>query len=168
MKCPRCGKVLRTIGYEGIQVETCDGCQGEWLDATELGHVVRTREIRFDADERRAVAAATKIKGVEIEVQGHELACPKCGGETHPLNYGGDTGIIIDKCTDCQGIWLDGGELEKVQMVVEGWKDGLDDDLAKYGARLRKVAEKVDREDDVKISRFGFVNSIINGILDVF
>ena len=56
--------------------------------------------------------------------------------------------------------------LEKVQMLIEGWDDALPDDLAKHGAKLRDVAAKMDAEDDVSPSRFGFINLIINGILD--
>ena len=53
-KCPRCDSVLRTIDYEGMEIETCPGCEGEWLDAGELGHIVRTIEKTFTAEEVRA------------------------------------------------------------------------------------------------------------------
>lgn len=167
MKCPSCKSTLRTINYEGIQIETCDVCKGEWLDRGELKNIIDVREKRFTPEEKRAVAESTTIKGVELARHDKDLLCPKCDGVTDPVNYGGDTGIIIERCTQCGGIWVDGGELEKIQQVVEGWQDQLPDDLAKYRPRLREVAEQVDREDDVTISRIGFVNSIINGILDV-
>ena len=167
MRCPNCDSGLRTITYEGIQIETCSGCGGEWLDESELGHVNRAREVRFDKEERRAVAEATRIKGVKLDDVDRDLTCPKCGGQTDAVNYGGDTGIIIDRCTSCGGIWLGATELEKIQMVVEGWQDGLKDDLAKHAPRLRRIAEEVDRADDFTLSRFGFVNAIINGILDI-
>ncbi len=167
MKCPSCQSGLKTIRYEGIRIETCSACGGEWLDADELGQVNRVREVRFDPDERRAVAEATKITGVKLADVDRDLPCPKCAGQTDAINFGGDTGIIIDRCTSCKGMWLDASELEKVQMLVEGWRDGLKDDLARFGPRLREIAAEVDRRDDVTVSRFGFVNAIINGILDV-
>ncbi len=167
MQCPQCGTRLETIEYEGIKVETCPGCEGEWLDDGELKHVVKTREVLFSEEERRALAAATKITGVKVEDVDRDLRCPNCGGQTDAINYGGDTGIIIDRCTGCRGIWLDRSELEKIQKLVEGWDDGLEDDLKQYGSRLREVAAELDRQDDVKVSRFGFVNSIINGVLDI-
>jgi len=167
MKCPNCGRGLRTTRYEGIQIETCDGCHGEWLDATELGHVVKTREVRFNEQERRAIAESTTITGVKLEEVDRDLSCPKCGGQTDAVNYGGDTGIIIDRCTQCHGIWTDADEVERIQAVVEGWDDGLEDDLAKYAPRLRQIAADVDRGDDVKVSRVGFMNALINGILDI-
>lgn len=167
MNCPNCKGTLSPITYEGIQIETCSGCGGEWLDNGELLHVNKVREVRFNVDERRALAQATKIKGVKLDDVDRDLVCPKCAGRTDAVNFGGNTGIIIDRCTDCSGIWLDAGELEKVQMLVEGWDDCLEEDLAKYGPKLREVAEKVDSNDDAKVSRIGFVNVIINGILDI-
>lgn len=167
MQCPSCKSTLSTIQYEGIQIESCDACQGEWLDAGELKHIVQVRETRFDEQERRAVAAAVKITGVDVEQADRDLVCPKCTDRTNAINYGGDTGIVIDKCQGCGGVWLDGGEMENIQKVVEGWEDGLPADLKQYGARLRQVADDVKAGGKVKISRIGFVNSIINGILDI-
>jgi Zn-finger nucleic acid-binding protein len=37
--------------------------------------------------------------------------CPKCGAELVPVPY---RGIELDKCSRCQGVWLDFGELDQV------------------------------------------------------
>ena len=168
MQCPNCNSTLETIDYEGIKIETCPECEGQWLDASELRHIVNAREVRFNEEERLAIAAATKITPVQVEKQDRDLPCPKCGGQTDTLNYGGDTGIMIDKCTGCGGFWLDAGELERIQMVVEGWQDGLPDVLRKHGPRLRQIAAEVEQRSKVKVSRLSFVNAIINGVMNVF
>lgn len=171
MMCPNCHSDLQTIDYEGIAIESCDKCRGEWLDHDELGRIVRLREAKFDPEERRAIAESITITGIELEDVDRDLKCPKCGETTDAINFGGDTGIIIDRCTGCRGIWLDAGELEKTQMVVEGWDDALPEDLKKYGSRLRDVEAEVDAADDVTISRLPvigrFINMAINGILDL-
>lgn len=171
MRCPNCQSDLQTINYEGIAIETCDKCNGEWLDNAELGKIVRIREVRFDPDERRAIAESTTITGVVPEGVDRDLKCPKCDATTDAVNYGGDTGFIIDRCTSCRGIWLDGSELEKIQMVIEGWNDALPEDLQKHGPKLRDIAVKLDEADDVRVSRLPligpFINSAINGILDL-
>lgn len=171
MKCPKCQTTLRTITYEGIEVESCQSCGGEWIDHGELGKIIRIREMKFDADERRAIAESAAISPVVLEDVDRNLRCPKCSGTTDPLNYGGDTGIIIDRCTECRGIWLDDKELEKLQMVIEGWDDALPDDLQKYGPKLHDVAVQMDKADDVTVSRLPlvgrFINSAVNGILDL-
>lgn len=37
--------------------------------------------------------------------------CPRCGGAFAPLTVGS---VNIDRCAQCQGLWLDERELEKV------------------------------------------------------
>ena len=171
MRCPSCQSRLRTNAYEGIEIETCETCSGEWIDSGELKKITAIREVKFDSEERRAIAESATITPVVLKDVDRDLRCPKCTGETDALNYGGDTGIIIDRCTECHGIWLDNDELEKLQMLIEGWDDALPDDLRKYGPRLHDVAVQMDKEDDVQISRLPligrFINCAINGILDI-
>src|SRR5438093_1154164 len=39
------------------------------------------------------------------------LHCPKCGQQLSEIDY---KGVKIDRCMNCQGVWLDAGELEQV------------------------------------------------------
>jgi hypothetical protein len=41
----------------------------------------------------------------------HYMRCPKCGMELIEIDY---EGIKADKCSECEGIWLDAGELKAV------------------------------------------------------
>jgi hypothetical protein len=50
----------------------------------------------------------------------HYMRCPKCGMELIEIDY---KGIKIDECSECEGIWLDAGELEAVSKLE---KTGLD------------------------------------------
>lgn len=47
----------------------------------------------------------------------HYMCCPKCGNKLLEINY---NEIMIDKCLNCDGIWLDAGELEQVSQVGFG------------------------------------------------
>lgn len=98
MQCPKCHQPLRGIDYEGVHIETCPACGGDWLDSGELGAIVEARQRRFNEQECLAIAQAQKITGVKLDTLNRHLTCPRCGGTTHPINYGDDTGIIIDKC----------------------------------------------------------------------
>lgn len=40
-----------------------------------------------------------------------ELKCPKCLGSMRPVER---SGVVIDICQDCRGIFLDRGELERL------------------------------------------------------
>jgi len=50
----------------------------------------------------------------------HYMRCPKCGMELIEIDY---KGIKVDRCSECEGIWLDAGELETVSKLE---KSGLD------------------------------------------
>jgi len=41
----------------------------------------------------------------------HYMHCPKCGHDLVEIEL---RGTKIDTCTQCEGIWLDAGELEQV------------------------------------------------------
>jgi len=50
----------------------------------------------------------------------HYMKCPKCGMELIEIDY---KGIKVDKCSECEGVWLDAGELEAVSRLE---RTGLD------------------------------------------
>ncbi len=47
----------------------------------------------------------------------HHMHCPKCGGRLHEEHY---HGIVVDRCHDCHGVWLDHGEIEMLLEKPEG------------------------------------------------
>ena len=59
-------------------------------------------------DERRTQATDEAERRVLSVVRGR---CPKCGAELIPVPY---RGIELDKCSRCQGVWLDFGELDQI------------------------------------------------------
>jgi uncharacterized protein len=46
-----------------------------------------------------------------------ELTCPKCSGSMRSYER---VGIVIDQCSECRGVFLDRGELEKLIDVESG------------------------------------------------
>jgi len=50
-----------------------------------------------------------------------ELTCPKCHGtmRTYERN-----GVHVDQCTDCRGIFLDRGELDRLIDAENSWHQG--------------------------------------------
>ncbi len=48
-----------------------------------------------------------------------ELICPKCQGLMRTYER---SGIHVDQCGDCRGIFLDRGELERLVDAEQGWQ----------------------------------------------
>lgn len=67
-------------------------------------------------EKQKKLAEAEKKKLKEL----HHKKCPKCGMELIEIDY---KAIKVDKCSGCEGVWLDAGELETVSKLE---KSGLD------------------------------------------
>ncbi|OGW46529.1 MAG: hypothetical protein A2078_06455 [Nitrospirae bacterium GWC2_57_9] len=52
----------------------------------------------------------------------HWMKCPKCGMGLIEIDY---KHIKVDKCSACEGIWLDAGEMEQVAKMDKGGLDKL-------------------------------------------
>ena len=72
--------------------------------------------------ERRKQALAEQQPSADVEAAQQQVAvtqfhCPKCGALLIEMHY---KGIEIDRCSRCQGIWLDSGELERILPAEQG------------------------------------------------
>jgi Zn-finger nucleic acid-binding protein len=164
MKCPRCNSILTENEYDGVNVEVCPGCEGEWLFAGELEKIVEHHDEVFTAEEIATMEAVNKEVLTAEKDDKDELNCPACGnGRMEHFNYGDTSGIILHKCPKCEGIWMDKDQLKKIEEVVDGWKAGLNQDLRKYASVLEKIdiEEQKELNRDVSISRFNFVNNVL-------
>jgi uncharacterized protein len=47
-----------------------------------------------------------------------QMTCPKCHGEMRSYER---SGVTVDQCTECRGIFLDRGELEKIFEAEANW-----------------------------------------------
>lgn len=74
------------------------------------------RKKKIEEEKHKTLAAGERKRLQEI----HYMRCPKCGMELIEIDY---KGIKIDRCSECEGIWLDAGELETVSKLE---KSGID------------------------------------------
>ena len=84
------------------------------------------------------------------------------------VNYGGDSGVFVDRCERCQGIWLDQQELEKIQLLTEQWADEAPQQLRALSSELETARQAAAAQTNSAFSgsRFAFVNAVINRLLD--
>jgi Zn-finger nucleic acid-binding protein len=47
-----------------------------------------------------------------------EMTCPKCHGQLRQYER---SGVTVDQCADCRGIFLDRGELERLVDAENAW-----------------------------------------------
>lgn len=67
------------------------------------------------------------------------MTCPSCGGELVELER---SGVRIDACRNCRGIWLDRGELDRVVERERQVLGGVDEDEADFVREMTGHSKK--------------------------
>jgi Zn-finger nucleic acid-binding protein len=132
--CPRgCGQ-LRLVTLGDVELEECERCSGVWLEQRVFQRLCADEEHRtvslgaeFDARRESAVAVQTV----------RYVPCPTCAKLMNRVNFGKQSGIILDCCA-AHGTWFDADELRR---VVEFVRDG-GLDRARTHERLRLAEER--------------------------
>jgi Zn-finger nucleic acid-binding protein len=116
MNCPKCETGLETRDVETVELNRCPTCKGHWFDDQEL------RKVKDMAD--------TDLNWIDFELWKHpdrfqatpsDSLCPRCDKGMVAVEYD-DTGIEVDFCPTCKGVWLDRWEFEK---IVEALTDEM-------------------------------------------
>ena len=112
MKCPRCNVDIKPTEpgeYGFVTLDICPDCKGAWFDKGELDRV----------DDSVWVDAEREIEMREAESDHEGLKFPLCDAMLQAISPVDAAELIIDRCPNCEGFWLDDGELEKMRDVVD-------------------------------------------------
>lgn len=113
MICPDCQSTLEQADLHGVRIDECPNCRGRWFDRDEL----RRAKDRTDDDLRwldfdpfaADVGAAATAKGP---------LCPRDSIKMGSIAYE-ESGVRVDKCAKCHGVWLNHDEFEKIVRHLE-------------------------------------------------
>ncbi len=137
MKCPVDNTSLQEIEYErAVIVDKCTRCNGMWLDQWELQAIQANKGKNYDAELEKMPNLVNQSYLQALNSNRTPLNCPKCAeaGKTVQMDrreHGFCSQIMIDVCHDCQGIWLDKGEVQALEIFFE--RHHLDDSVIKTG-----------------------------------
>ncbi len=152
--CPKCSAVMERVEYEGLSLLRCPNGDGHWISGSKLAEIVKKEEEKipkkyFD-EVSKSGRQITDQRGVVLDVK-----CPQCGAMCKKINYSYSSGIIIDHCPNGCGIWLDAGELEKVQAFYEFWNRNAEQYFVKSGAAEKTEEIEMDFENSEKKATSG-------------
>lgn len=107
MNCPKCRNAMHEISFEGVVLDFCDSCQGIWFDKDELAF---TMELSTDISD---------ISEVQKDARTTEHDCPRCGSpqKLEEMKFVRIQDLLLDRCPECKGIWVDKGELPKIETI---------------------------------------------------
>ena len=110
-QCPTCAAPLQTGLIDRRRALFCNTCLGVLLRYEDFGGIVRERQAK------RVGMEPAEPRPIDPAAFERQLNCPSCEKrmETHP--YYGPGNIVIDSCTPCGFLWLDHGELTRVEQA---------------------------------------------------
>ncbi len=161
--CPKCNGALKRVEYEGLSNFSCPAGHGEWVNRDDLGEIVRRRQVEIPREYFEEFEKNSEPKPIETELLESDTKCPACGALCKKVNYAYSSGILIDHCPRGCGVWLDKGELEKIQAFCQFWDKRANEVLSEKGIDLLKFAEKSEKTDS-----HGFMGNLITRIYDKF
>jgi Zn-finger nucleic acid-binding protein len=107
----------------GVEIDVCPRCQGTWLAGGELKHFPNHAALRPYLAQAKQAPSRCRKQGHQIPramvacatCRGAPLSCPACGAR---LGLVATSTCTIDVCSQCEGVWLDAGELEPLRNVA--------------------------------------------------
>jgi Zn-finger nucleic acid-binding protein len=124
--------------YSLTQVEECPQCAGVWLDAGELGKLIKDPAALESME-------SENIPALELEEPATaDRRCPKCDAGLESYRYAYSSPIVLDSCVNCYGIWVQDGELARIELYRrEG--AGSPEDRARAALALARYTQDHNR-----------------------
>ena len=112
MKCPVDKTDLEPKNVDGFTCHECPECEGLWLEAQSLKTFADNADLIFPD--------LSKLASSQTKPSARRLFCPHDTIALHEFYY---NAVELDICRSCAGIWLDKGEIEKIQNQVNSSED---------------------------------------------
>lgn len=108
MKCPSCKTELQKTILKNVEIDFCPICLGIFFENEEL----RLAKDETDKDLNWFDIDLWKDKK-KLKISKRNALCPFCELPLYMVEYG-DSGIRVDICNVCFGIWLDRKEFKEI------------------------------------------------------
>lgn len=113
MLCPACQSSLSEKDCNGILLDVCSSCSGSWF----VGGEFRASKDEADPD-LQWMDFDFFANGDNLKMRRGDRCCPKCDSAMVELEYE-RTGVLVDCCQNCKGLWLDGGEFKRIVSCLQ-------------------------------------------------
>jgi len=114
------GEFPPEIRQGGSVVDQDNKREDEWFLRNEKQLLDAARTARLKREQERA--AKEKAEETRRLKDLHLMKCPKCG---HDMKEEPLEGVTVDRCTHCEGIFFDAGELEQILTQKDDQRRGF-------------------------------------------
>lgn len=116
-ECFACNVNLQQLDMQGQIVDRCPECQGTFFDKGELESVLHLVKLF-----QKVIIDEEDIDSVPELEHKRIVVCPEDKSEMSPRDV---MGLTIDVCPECEGIWLDRGEIAALKLAENHIRQNL-------------------------------------------
>lgn len=162
LRCPFCQASLNQYKIGNITIEGCPQCKGLWLNKEELQKL----------EKKRISQPWSSLPWLEDEIDSIDKAagkeskrfCPNCKDEKLISVNFGDSGVIIDWCPSCKGIWLDSNEFNQITENLKSKLNKLSSEQLKN--RLEEELKDILKDHKGKLSEIKDIKAILSALVN--
>lgn len=112
MDCPKCDQSMESVEFgTDIKLMRCTGCYGLFCKAHTLQQL-REEWLSDSVLDKGSPALGAKHNALR------DIACPECGTTMARVRDSAQVHITLDSCPNCDGIFLDAGELTDMKSLT--------------------------------------------------
>ncbi|MBN1908612.1 MAG: zf-TFIIB domain-containing protein [Pirellulales bacterium] len=142
MKCPLCNVELKRILYEGLPVLRCMKCHGYLMSRNRMEGIRRVA--------KRPVEQLKQETTAEAQPDTQEaIRCPRCRRKMKKHFLEDPVSLHLDVCADCEFLWLDGGELARIQLGHQISPQGRESTELQRRVQERTPGERAQLQRDI-------------------
>jgi Zn-finger nucleic acid-binding protein len=172
IKCPACEGRLYPVNWHGTELDICNaGCYGIWFDYGEL-QAVEQSDTSDNIDQ--AFVGTYHRRPVQEDMKAPERHCPQDNKVLTRYEWNVGTGLVMDSCPQCHGIWLDAGELKGFVGYIKRFREEPPTLDPMLQARMASVQRQVKQQYDSAIKEaalltvpwdIAFLDDVLRGVL---
>ena len=102
MKCTKCNEEFKLYNLGDFSVEYCSECKAIWIKFPILKKLSERLELKMP------IINPAELESIKVKEE--VRCCPDCAKNMDKVYF---NGVIVDKCSECNGIFFDNGELVK-------------------------------------------------------
>lgn len=142
-KCPCCAVKLTRVMRQGFGVFHCEQCHGHLVTSKRLRAIQCLRMTPVEELEQEVLSESGKdSKAI--------LRCPECHHRMGKKVLRAPASFVLDVCDHCHTVWLDGGELARLQLTYRASQQGQE--MAELQRRRQEMPPEQKAAVDKKLA----------------
>lgn len=118
MKCSKCNVEFEQLKIGNMKINYCPTCKAVWIKFSALNKLGEMLDLKS------SIINPAEMEPIKVKETPRQ--CPECGQEAGKVYF---NGVLLDKCTNCDGIFFDNGELAKFFRIYMKKDPGIIDNI---------------------------------------